>query len=572
MKKLMIIVFILSIAAFSTLSAVLTPDSPEYDAWKRAQYNSSEIPQKPDTNPMVRTYGGPDQLPGDLLIPLDGTFTLAMAPNDDYYSDTITLPFIFSLYGQPYNTCWINNNGNVSFNGGYSTYTPFGFPITDYPILAPFFADVDTRGTGSVWYKLEPNRMIVIWDHVGYYNSQTDKVNTFELIFTNGTDPTIGLGNTVAFSYGDMGWTTGSASGGDGGFLGTPATVGINKGDGVLFAQTGRFDHPGTDYDGAEGLADGVDWLDDQIFYYDTGTAATMSIVPTTYDTVLFGIDPPAGALPGDPNTTVYIASYPDAGNQTVQIPVGEGTWRGWIYYTFAWHQADVFPLIGPGTIVFSNVPFGAKFDVPFMLTLEEPTLPVELSNIYAVQTAENFVKLTWVSESETNLLGYRVYRALDDSYAASTLITPELIWPTNTSTQHVYSITDAEVETGNTYYYWLESVEYNHTDLHGPVVINVVNNEVPELPGFTALGSAYPNPFKASTSFSVDVKAGENAKVTIYNILGQAVRTFNCNPGTQTITWDAKDYNNNDCGSGIYFYRLSSPSLNQTRKMMVVK
>lgn len=40
-------------------------------------------------------------------------------------------------------------------------------------------------------------------------------------------------------------------------------------------------------------------------------------------------------------------------------------------------------------------------------------TLPVELSSFSAVLTAQNFVKLTWVSQSETNLLGYLVYRAL---------------------------------------------------------------------------------------------------------------------------------------------------------------
>ncbi|HRY84475.1 MAG TPA: hypothetical protein P5533_07555, partial [Candidatus Cloacimonadota bacterium] len=365
MKKLLIIIFILTLAALGTLSAVLTPDSPEYDGWKRAQYDSSVVPQKPASDsPGFRTFGGPGYLPGDLLVPLDGTFIQAMLPNDDNYTGQITLPFVFSLYGQPYDYFWINNNGNVTFDGGYSNYTPWGFPIAGYPMIAPFFGDVDTRGAGAVWYKIEPNRVIVIWDHVGYYGSHTDKLNTFEVIFSDGTDPTIGLGNTVAFSYGDMQWTTGDASSGVDGFGGSPATVGINKGDGALFAQTGRFDHAGTDYDGPDGLADGVDWLDDQIFYYNTGTIATMSIVPTTYDVALFGIIPPEDVDPTDPNTTVYYASYPDAGNQTVQIPVGPGTWRGWIYYTSAWHQADVFPLIGPGTVVFSNVPFGAKFNV----------------------------------------------------------------------------------------------------------------------------------------------------------------------------------------------------------------
>jgi hypothetical protein len=57
------------------------------------------------------------------------------------------------------------------------------------------------------------------------------------------TDPMLPNGNNVAFCYGDMQWTTGSASqGGTGGFGGVPSTVGVNKGDGTNFIQIGRFD------------------------------------------------------------------------------------------------------------------------------------------------------------------------------------------------------------------------------------------------------------------------------------------------------------------------------------------
>jgi hypothetical protein len=127
---------------------------------------------------------------------------------------------------------------------------------------------VDTRGTGQVWYKVTPTYAIIRWNNVGYYSSQTDKVNDFQLIITNGTDPIIPNGNNVAFCYGDMQWTTGSASNGVGGFGGTPATVGANLGDGTSFVQFGRFDHAGVDYDGPFGNADGISWLDNQSFIF----------------------------------------------------------------------------------------------------------------------------------------------------------------------------------------------------------------------------------------------------------------------------------------------------------------
>ncbi len=219
-----------------------------------------------------------------LCIPLDGTFTVVRMDastggngqadpldpcqrNDDDSSLSIPLQFNFDFYGSTFTDVFINNNGNVSFGAPFSTFTSTGFPVNGFPMLAPFWADVDTRDavndrSGVVYFKSEPNRFTVIWEHVGYFAAQFDKLNTFELIMTDGTDPLVGIGNNVGFCYDDMQWTTGSASGGSGGFGGVPATVGANKGDGVTFFQIGRFDHAGNDYDGPGGNADGVSFLD----------------------------------------------------------------------------------------------------------------------------------------------------------------------------------------------------------------------------------------------------------------------------------------------------------------------
>lgn len=207
---------------------------------------------------------------------------------------------------------------------------------------------------------------------------------------------------------------------------------------------------------------------------------------------------------------------------------------------------------------------------VDFLAHIE--TLPVELSSFTAVLTAQNYVQLSWTSESETNLLGYRVYRSESLEFASSILLTPVMIEATNSSTQHSYRFTDAQVEIESTYNYWLESVDYANTTLHGPVIVHVEGTEVPTLPQTTMLGNAYPNPFKTQTKIALAVKAGENATVTIYNILGQAIKTYSVSEGTHTINWDGRDNHNQACGSGIYFYKLQSPTMNQTKKMVIVK
>lgn len=214
----------------------------------------------------------------------DASYTLAMTPNDDLSTSLLTLPFNFCFYGTTMNSVFINNNGNISFGTPFSTYSGVGFPSTQYQMIAPFWGDVDTRGVGEVWYKMTNSALIVNWVEVGYFNSMSDKKNTFQLIITDGSDPLIANGNNVAFCYQDMQWTTGGASGGTNGFGGTPATVGANKGDGIDFLQMGRFDTAGTAYDGPYNGNDGVDWLDNQSFVFNTCNSTNIPPIATGLD------------------------------------------------------------------------------------------------------------------------------------------------------------------------------------------------------------------------------------------------------------------------------------------------
>ena len=74
-----------------------------------------------------------------------------------------------------------------------------------------------------------------------------------------------------------------------------------------------------------------------------------------------------------------------------------------------------------------------------------------------------------------------------------------------------------------------------------------------------------YPNPFSTSTtiSFQETVNLHENARIEIYNIKGQMVKTFTTFPsaswriGTREVVWDGRDDKNQHVGSGIYFYKL---------------
>lgn len=240
------------------------------------------ISQQSNVNPSVSMQAAKTSSTGacQCMLPIDPTFSIVpitsgTAPqyrNDDGSTALIPLGFNFCFYGTTYNSCYINNNGNISFGSPYSTFSSNPFPDPGFVMVAPFWGDVDTRNTASglPYFKKTATALIVKWSNVGYYSNMADKLNDFQLIITDGTDPILPNGNNVAFCYGDMQWTTGSASGGTGGFGGTPSTVGVNKGDGTNFIQIGRFDQAGTSYDGPYGLNDGVSFLDNKSYFFNT--------------------------------------------------------------------------------------------------------------------------------------------------------------------------------------------------------------------------------------------------------------------------------------------------------------
>ena len=180
-------------------------------------------------------FGGPD--PTENLSACDDNILPA---DDDGSTGAVDLPFTADFFGSSYNQLYVNNNGNVTFNSPLSTYTPFGLTSTDIPIIAPFFADVDTRGPGSglVTYGGEaagpnnPNAYFCVdWYDVGYYGEHTDKLNSFQLVLTDRSQSTGQAGDfDIQFDYDGIQWETGDASGGSDGLGGTSAVVGYSNG------------------------------------------------------------------------------------------------------------------------------------------------------------------------------------------------------------------------------------------------------------------------------------------------------------------------------------------------------
>ena len=98
----------------------------------------------------------------------------------------------------------VNTNGAISFESSVSQFTPNPFPLDgNRMLIAVFWGDVDTRGTGTIWYHgstddvllnrasmdirnafpaqadagfTATDLFIATWDRVGYFSRHTDLV------------------------------------------------------------------------------------------------------------------------------------------------------------------------------------------------------------------------------------------------------------------------------------------------------------------------------------------------------------------------------------------------------------
>jgi len=114
---------------------------------------------------------------------------LSQGPNDDQSSSQLNLPFNIDFFGSDFSTFFVNNNGNLTFVNPRGQFTPSPFPITNQPMIAPYWGDVDTRGTGAV-YVASPNEstVVVTWDRVGYFSFGTNLLNTFQVVLRDRPD------------------------------------------------------------------------------------------------------------------------------------------------------------------------------------------------------------------------------------------------------------------------------------------------------------------------------------------------------------------------------------------------
>jgi hypothetical protein len=215
-------------AAF-TVHALTTNTDGVYDL-----YFKTNLIDDQDWTWLSRCASGRTNLTVNNLPPGQGFFRLgitnAIRPgfdqqfldrNDDGSTGIVPMGFFINYFGSSNAMLYVNNNGNVTFGDALSIYAPTPLNqlgqsgITN--IIAPYWADVDTRNTASDVVKYGTNMVDghaafgVDWVNVGYYNSQADKLLSCQLVIIDRSDITPGDFD-MEFNYFKVQWEWGSAS------------------------------------------------------------------------------------------------------------------------------------------------------------------------------------------------------------------------------------------------------------------------------------------------------------------------------------------------------------------------
>ena len=94
-------------------------------------------------------------------------------------------------------------------------------------------------------------------------------------------------------------------------------------------------------------------------------------------------------------------------------------------------------------------------------------------------------------------------------------------------------------------------------------------------LPYKFALMNNYPNPFNPTTTIRFQLAEPSRVLLTIYNGLGQEIRTLaqgEYSSGSYSVIWDGKNNYGQNMASGMYIYRLATDKYVFSKQMILMK
>jgi hypothetical protein len=190
--------------------------------------------------------------------------------------------------------------------------------------------------------------------------------------------------------------------------------------------------------------------------------------------------------------------------------------------------------------------------------------LPVEFASFEATQS-DGAVQLTWTTASETNNAGFRVQHATGEGAWRTLGFVDSKAAGGSTTQAQSYRFAASDLAVG-THRFRLEQV-----DLDGTTHLSDVVTADVEMRNALRLSAPAPHPISGSATLSFAVRDAAETTVSLYNVLGQKVRTLYTGTPTagerQTV-----QLSTDGLASGTYLLRMQADGATTTQKVTVLR
>ncbi len=259
-------------------------------------------------------------------------------------------------------------------------------------------------------------------------------------------------------------------------------------------------------------------------------------------------------------------------------IGLDDGVGEPWVFQsgtqlcTTDWTSGETWTDIGSWGPIFQKNMMIRAYGINMGNTLNTDNY-VQKNKLEPLITRENTGK---ISRSSKEFEFYNVYRFLEVLHNYPNdwdLIATGVV-------DTFYNDTSWILLPNNVYQFAITSVHTNGIEslpAFSQLIVKTSAGTQPEIcpVNITGLGGNYPNPFNPETTISYSLKENTDVIIEVFNLKGQKVRTLvneNKNRGHYTVLWNGKDDIGKAVSSGIYYYRMKTINLEETRKMILVK
>jgi hypothetical protein len=210
--------------------------------------------------------------------------------------------------------------------------------------------------------------------------------------------------------------------------------------------------------------------------------------------------------------------------------------------------------------------------DINRAVLVPDIILPAKPSGLTLTMQANGKAMLTWTQNTEKDLAGYKIYYSSDSTGFEGTEANegPSPISISTIDTMYLTGLTGGKMNRFAISAIDLSTNESVLSETVSGLTTSGVSQRSSKNPSSFALNQNYPNPFNPSTSIQFDLLRTGLTTLKVYNLLGQEVATLvnETKPaGSYTVQWNAPNMT-----TGMYFYKLTSGTLTQVKKMMLVK